>query len=169
MAAYGLWQVDGSARQALRKAKALPRNPDSHAAMVMPWPCGVYAERNRRPRHPAFPQQAFPDTGKARLPRPISELGNHLRPDRNHADKQGNRRQRRCFFHEQPQHEPDSDVRTYEEHCSFFVPGVKGANHGTRDDNFRWLIGPPWPNKKAPGIARGFLSRSCAEAREIST
>jgi hypothetical protein len=29
--------------------------------MVMPWACGVHAERTRRGRHPAFPQQAFPN------------------------------------------------------------------------------------------------------------
>ena len=69
------------------------------ATMVMPWPCGVHAERAPRARHPAFPQPAgFGGPPSA------SELGNQLRPDRDHPDKQRNRRQRRGFFHKHPQH-----------------------------------------------------------------
>jgi hypothetical protein len=33
-----------------------------------------------------------------------SELGNQLRPDRDHPDEQRNRRQRRSLFHEYLQH-----------------------------------------------------------------
>src|SRR5258708_30673448 len=37
-------------------------------------------------------------------PGPPSELGDQLRPDRDHSDKQRDRRQRRRFFHEYLQH-----------------------------------------------------------------
>jgi hypothetical protein len=33
-----------------------------------------------------------------------SELDDELRPDRHHPDKQRNRSQSRCLFHENPQH-----------------------------------------------------------------
>jgi hypothetical protein len=39
-----------------------------------------------------------------RLPGLASELGNHLRPDRDHPDEQRDRRQRRRLFHEYLQH-----------------------------------------------------------------
>ena len=54
-----------------------------------------------------------------------SELGNELCPNRDHPDKQRNRRQSRRFFHKHPQHRSTPAARTYEEHCSFFVLGVK--------------------------------------------
>ncbi|WP_172805581.1 MULTISPECIES: hypothetical protein [Bradyrhizobium] len=50
-------------------------NADSRAAMVMPWPCRVHAERDRRARHPAFPQQAFPDPQKAGSGPPFQSWG----------------------------------------------------------------------------------------------
>ena len=37
-------------------------------------------------------------------PAAASELGKQLRPDRDHPDKQHNRRQRRGFFHKHLQH-----------------------------------------------------------------
>ncbi|WP_168212727.1 MULTISPECIES: hypothetical protein [unclassified Bradyrhizobium] len=57
----GSGKVDGSVRQAPRKATAFREIPTRNPAMVMPWPCRVHAERDLRARHPAFPQQAFPD------------------------------------------------------------------------------------------------------------
>ena len=93
--------------------------------MVVPWPGRVHAERSFRARHPAFPQPVH-KAARIRF-RSASKLRNNLRPDRDHRDKQRNRRQRRRFFHEHPQHRPTPyDMRTYEEHCSFFVLGVKG-------------------------------------------
>ena len=104
-------------------------------AMVMPWPCRVHAERAMRARHPAFPQPVRKSVWTRFRPRsgfpPASKLRNHLRPDRDHPDKQRNRRQRRRFFHKHPQHRPTPyDMRTYEEHCSFFVLGSQGAPVG---------------------------------------
>ena len=41
---------------------------------------------------------------EATAPSAASELGKQLRPDRDHPDKQHNRRQRRGFFHKNLQH-----------------------------------------------------------------
>ena len=84
------------------------------AAMVMPGASGVHAERATPARHPAFPQPAEP----ARSP-PASELGNQLRPDRDHPDKQRNRSQRRRLFHEHPQHR---STPATQEHMRNIVP-----------------------------------------------
>jgi len=127
MAAYGLWQVGwGRSPGYLGKLTAPAKSRLAHRNG------DALALRSPRRTRPPRPPSGFSPTGisrpaSGRFHQPVSELGNHLRPDRNHADKQGNRCQRRRFFHEQPQHEPDSDLRTYEEHCSFFVPGVKGG------------------------------------------
>ena len=43
------------------------------SAMVMPWPCGVHAERAPRARHPAFPQGPRRHFGAAHLPARASE------------------------------------------------------------------------------------------------
>ena len=116
----GSWIMVGSDRRPLMRTNSLP-------AMVMPWRCRVHAERSIRARHPAFPQPVHKSAWIG-FP-PASKLRNHLRPDRNHRDKQRNRRQRRRFFHKYPQHRPTPyDMRTYEEHCSFFVLGVKGGS-----------------------------------------
>ena len=56
--------------------------------------------RGRRHRRP--PSRFSP--GLAPDPGPPSELGYQLRPDRDHPDKQRNRRQRRRFFRENLQH-----------------------------------------------------------------
>jgi hypothetical protein len=68
--------------------------------MVKPHVKGVHAERVSLPRRPAFPQAG-------------SELNEKLRPDRDHPDKQRNRRQSRRLFHENPQHHepPDPEHR----------------------------------------------------------
>src|SRR5205085_2844410 len=87
--------------------------------------------------------------------RSASKLRNHLRPDRNHRDKQRNRRQRRRFFHKHPQHRPTPyDMRTYEEHCSFFVLGVKGRwwrslKNGPKEK--AWLM---WTRAEREHVAR---------------
>src|SRR5215470_13747868 len=76
----------------------------------------------RETRQIGHPSRLSPKT-----PRP-SELGEQLRPDRDHPDEQRQRRQRSGLFHENLQHAPlhESDrTRTYTEHCSFFVLEVK--------------------------------------------
>ena len=79
--------------------------------MVMPRAGGVHGERTVPARRPTFPQGG-PLRGMA--PRPArarpgagaaaSELGNQLRPDRNHPDEKRDRRQRRSLFYECLQH-----------------------------------------------------------------
>ena len=96
--------------------------------MVMAWSRGVHAERTPWARHPAFPQGGFaapvaPAFGGFRL---ASELGKKLGPNRNHPNEQRNRRQRSGLFNKHSQHRRTPDTGTYEEQCSFFVPGVKG-------------------------------------------
>ena len=141
---------------------------DSPPTMVMPWPDGVHAERAPRVCHPAFPQPVDKARGSG-FPS-ASKLRNHLRPDRNHRDKQRNRRQRRRFFHEQPQHEPDSDVRTYEEHCSFFVPGVKRVVQRPRGRQFPMVNWPPRHTQKSPGQSPGAFcpDRAPKRAKSVS-
>lgn len=69
--------------------------------MVMPRAGGVHAEAADPPSRPAFPQgQPRRDQSHDQ----ILELADELRPDRYHPDKQRDRRQGRCFFHENPQH-----------------------------------------------------------------
>jgi hypothetical protein len=60
-----------------------------------------------------FPRPVFYSTSPVRAPRPqkplkillkTSELGDQLRPDRDHPDKQHNRRQCRRFFYKSLQH-----------------------------------------------------------------
>ena len=74
--------------------------------MVIPRPQGVHAEPAICASRPAFPQRLSPRlvAKPSALPGLASELGNHLRPDRDHPDKQRDRRQRRSLFHEYLQH-----------------------------------------------------------------
>lgn len=73
--------------------------------MVMPETSGVHAQRAVPARYQAFPQGGSDFQGsELPVPAPVSELGNKLRPDRDHPDKQRDRRQRRRLFHENPQH-----------------------------------------------------------------
>lgn len=125
MAAYGLWQGRWERSSGSQESKSLPAKP--RLARRNGDALAPQSPRGTRSLHPpsGFSPAGLSGPRKSRFRPVISELGNHLRPHRNHADKQGNRCQRRRLFHEQPQHEPDSDMRTYEEHCSFFVPGVK--------------------------------------------
>ena len=88
--------------------------------MVVPWAQGVHVERGICLRCPAFPQAAS-QAADPRAPSLISELGNELRPDRDHPDKQRDRRQRGCFLDENLQHARLLTSGTYEEHCSHFV------------------------------------------------
>src|SRR5436190_11976681 len=76
-------------------AGAIVRLGPIRPAMVIPQVGGVHAERAIAARYQAFPQAR---------PARRSELRNKLRPDRDHADKQRNRRQRRRFLDENPQH-----------------------------------------------------------------
>jgi hypothetical protein len=66
-------------------------------------------------RGPGIP--VFPPGGRP-LQITISELGNQLRPDRDHPDEQRDRRQRRRFFHEYLQHSPPPVL----EHIENIVP-----------------------------------------------
>jgi hypothetical protein len=76
--------------------------------MVTPQANGVHAEGANPQHRPAFPQGIIK----------ILELGNELGPDRHHPDKQRDRRQSRCFFHENPQHRRLLDL----EHRGNIVP-----------------------------------------------
>jgi len=104
----------GSDHQPRMRADSATRNGD---ALALRSPRGTRDVRPSSGFSPARPQDAVGSGFRT-----ASKLRNHLRPDRNHRDKQRNRRQRRRFFHKHPQHRPTPyDMRTYEEHCSFFV------------------------------------------------
>ena len=80
----------------VEEAGSGPERP-TRPSMVVPQARRVHAQGAIVARHPAFPQ------GVGDVPEHL-ELGDQLRPDRDHPDKQRNRRQRRRFFHEYPEH-----------------------------------------------------------------
>src|ERR1700730_16101209 len=106
MAAEGFAVMEWGNHWGLRGRQPAPQGP-TRPLMVVPWARGVHVERATCPCHPAFPQGASLGASSSRFPKPpspISELGDELGPDRDHPDKQRDRRQCGCFFDENLQH-----------------------------------------------------------------
>jgi len=84
-----------------------------------------------------------------------SKLRKQLRPDRDHPDEQRDRRQCRSLLHENSQHIRLLLKGTYEEHCSFFVLGVNGADGSTVPEFCGWLTGHANRTPAGAGMAHG--------------
>jgi hypothetical protein len=105
------------------------RKPTLHGrlaeAMVELHTDGVHAERAMRLRRPVFPQVG-------------SERSQKLRPDRDHSDKQRNRRQSRCLLHENPQHY-DLLIRNIEGTLFLFCSEFKSLGKVDLELFLQWL------------------------------
>jgi hypothetical protein len=99
MVAEGFEVMDFSGLSGLRE-RTPPLRP-TRLLMVVPRTRGVHGQRTIAGRRPPFPQSAYTRSGQRRG---FSELGDQLGPDRDHANEQRNRCQRRRFFHEDLQH-----------------------------------------------------------------
>jgi hypothetical protein len=122
--------------------------------MVMPWAQAVHAEGANPARSPAFPQGAQAPVAPARPGNPTLrlELGNQLRPDRDHPNEQRNRRQRRSLFHEYLQH-TRLLIWEHKKNIVLFLfresRGGSGAVWEVSPKEIPWLI----PGMGRPGLA----------------
>src|SRR6476646_402071 len=118
--------------------------------MVMPWPCGVHAERAPFARHPAFPQPAGLAGRHADQSWGISCAQTAIIPTNSVIDASAAASSTNIL------NMSDSyDPRTYEEHCSFFVLGVK-RSRTLESCRLFLMVNRASQTKEAPGRARGF-------------